>query len=171
MSGATRRASSWPAACDTRETCSPDLLSESLVSTPMALVCRSRVSSDLRSSGGTGGLDAAGAGAAFGTCIAGTGAAATTAGGCGAVVWVTVRVVVGSFGTAARTAGAGSGARAGSIWDGWAGVSGAWGASTTAGVVRPRRTISVLVSSAIDRCRGDVSWPSERAAMNVGTLQ
>ena len=70
----------------------------------MALVCRSRVSSDLRSSGGAGGLDAAGAGAVFGICVAGTGAAATTAGACGAAVWVTVRVVVGSFGTAARTA-------------------------------------------------------------------
>ena len=35
------------------------------------------------------GLDAAEAGAAFGTCAAGTGAAPTTAGGCGALVWVT----------------------------------------------------------------------------------
>ncbi len=74
----------------------------------MALVCRSRVSSDLRSNGAGGGGAATGAGVGFGTTFAGaaaTGGAVTTRGGLGAGTGATG----GAAGAATRAAGRGAG--------------------------------------------------------------
>jgi hypothetical protein len=108
----------------------------------MALVCRSRVPSDLKSSGAGGGGAAVGRGAtetavaALGaTCGAGACVGAMAAGGLGATALAAGGLAAGAVGTVARGTAPGGGGLTGSITRGWTAVSGVSGATTAGGAV------------------------------------
>lgn len=111
----------------------------------MALVCRSRVPSDLKSSGAAGGGATVGRGATEtavatlgATCGAGACVGAMVAGGLGAAALATGGLAAGALGTVARGTTPGGGGLTGSITRGWtavSGFSGVSGATTAAGAV------------------------------------